>query len=224
MIPSLKFIRGFTLIELMVALSIMAVSTGLLLANYPSSIVKLTLLNSTHSTSLLIREAQIRGSAVDSASTTIGGYGIFINKVASPSKVILFSDNVDGVNLTNNSGFPVGDGLYNVAVSPDVVKDTLQFKDGYYFKKLCVASSTATGPQPKGFLCDTVNDIPITTMSISFNRPSQTAHIYINGDNSADFASACIQVYSPKSPEPGNIRAVQILHSGVITTKTTSCD
>jgi prepilin-type N-terminal cleavage/methylation domain-containing protein len=220
-----KSVRGFTLIELMVALTIMAVSTGLLLANYPNSIIKLTLLNNTHSSALLVREAQIRGSAIDSASTTVGGYGVFVDKTY-PSKAILFSDNVEGVDVTNNAGFHIGDGLYNDVVSPDVAKDTLQFKEGYYFKKLCVASSTAAeyllNPQP--FLCNTVNGTAINTMTISFNRPSQVAHIYINGNNSNDFTSACLQLYSPKSPEVGHVRALQILHSGVITTKVTSCD
>ena len=89
-------IKAFTLIEVMVAMFIMSVSTAMLLANYPDSTIRLTLLNNSHNFALLVREAQIRGSAVDSATTTIGGYGILVDKATS-SQAILFSDSVDNI-------------------------------------------------------------------------------------------------------------------------------
>jgi prepilin-type N-terminal cleavage/methylation domain-containing protein len=227
---SQKIIRGFTLIEVMVALFIMSVSTGLLLSNYPDSTVRLTLLNNNHTFALLLREAQLRGGAVDSASTAIGGYGVFIDKSVKPGQAKLFSDSADNINnivTTNSSGLAVGDGVYNTTLSPDdTVKDTLKFKDGFTFQKLCVASSTATEniPTPKPYLCDTINGVPILTLDISFMRPSQIAHIFVNGTSSNDFPSACIELYSPKSPIPGHVRSVQVLHAGVITTSSKACD
>ena len=225
-----KTVNGFTLIEVMVALFIMSVSTMLLLANYPDSTVRLTLLNNTHSFALLLREAQIRGSAVDSASTTIGGYGVFINKVATPNQAILFSDsadNISGIVTTNSAGLAIGDGVYNTVYSPDdTVKEILKFKDGYTFKKLCVATTTVTEyiSDPKPYLCDTIDGVQINTLAISFMRPSQVAHMYVNGITANDYTSACVELYSPKSPNLGHIRSVQILHSGVITTNAKTCD
>lgn len=228
-----KGISGFTLVELMVSLFIMSVSTSLLLANYPDSTIRLTLLNNTHTTSLLIREAQIRGSAIDSGGNDVGGYGVFFNSV-TPSKVILFNDNtkdLTGFSLgkKNTAGFDIGDGLYNTNVSLDDIKSTIQFKDGFTFKKLCVGSSTAPyAIAPYGYICNGNNlgidgISSINSLTISFVRPNQTAHIYINNSTENDFPSACIQLYSPKSPETGHIRSVEVYHSGMIATRVLPC-
>lgn len=215
----------------MVALTIMLVGTGLLLENYPNSTLRLTLLNNTHISALLIREAQIRGSAVDSSATvsnSVGGYGVFIN-LATSSQAILFGDSIKFLEsshpgLKNKFGFDIGDGLYDEAVSLDKVKSTLKFKEGFTFKKLCVASSTASEGITNGYLCSTVNTVPIRTLTISFNRPSQIAHMYINGNSANDFAGACIQLYSPKSPEVGHIRSIKVSHSGMVTTSMNPCN
>ena len=216
--------NGFTLVELMVALFIMSVSTGMLLANYPESTLRISLLNNTHSFALLLREAQIRGSAVDSVDNTIGGYGVVVT-LATPLKAILFSDSTNGLNLLNAAGLPVGDGIYDTVVSPDKIKNTLQFNDGFPFKKLCVASTTASyALAPYGFLCNNDNVPPITSLTVSYVRPSQEAHIYINGATSTDYGTACVQLYSPKSPADGNIRSVEIYHSGIISTTMKPCN
>ncbi len=217
-----KSVRGFTLIELMVSLTIVLTVTGLLLENYPESTIRLTLLNNTHAFALLVREAQVRGSAIDSGyNTTAGGYGVYIN-LATSSQALLYSDSVNGVNLVNSAGLSVGDGVYDESVSPDIIKNTLLFKKGFEFKKICVASSTAVTPY--GFLCNTSNSPPINNLNISFSRPSQNAHIYINNSTSTDFASACVQIYSIKSPNVGHVRSILIYHSGMVTTVMTPCD
>lgn len=220
-----KSMKGFTLVELMVALFIMMVSTGLLLANYPDSTVRIRLLNNTHKTALLIREAQIRGSAIDSDGSTIGGYGFFIN-LATPTQAIIFSDSINGVDYTNQAGFRVGDGLYDKSISTtDSIKNTMNLDVGFIFKKICVGSSTANiSVAPHGFLCN-INNIPnINTLTVSFTRPSQKAYIYINGDRNIEFSSACVQIYSPKTPNVGHVRSIQIYNSGMTTTNVLSCD
>lgn len=225
-----KITEGFTLIEVMVAMFIMSVSTMLLLSNYPDSTVRLTLLNYTQSLTLLAREAQIRGGSVDSGAVIIGGYGIHIDN-ATNSQAILFSDSVeDGLGNViglNPAGLSIGDGLFDRTVSPgDTLKSTLVLKPGFVIKKTCVASSTASEylSSPKPFLCSTVNGIPIRSLTVSFMRPSQAAHVHINGENVNDFDSACIELYSPKSPIPGHIRSVQVFHSGVIISTARVCD
>ncbi len=220
-----KSIRGFTLIELMVSLTIVLTVTGLLLQNYPESSIRLTLLNNTHAFALLVREAQVRGSAVDSGyNTSVGGYGVFIN-LATSSQAILFSDSTNGNSILNSAGLSVGDGVYDTANSPDIIKNTLSFNTGYEFKKICVASSTASiSSAPYGFLCNSTSTPPISTLTVSFSRPSQNAHIYINNSTTTDFASACVQIYSSKSPGDGHVRSILVYHSGMVTTVTTPCD
>lgn len=217
-----KYIQGFTLIELMVALFIMSIATVLLLANYPDSTLRINLLNSTHTLALQLREAQIRGSAVDSASGVAGGYGVFIS-LATPSQSAMFGDSIEGVTLKNNAGFPIGDGVYNTAVSPtDTIKGTFVLKERFSFGKLCVASTTYSDPNK--YFCNTSYVSPIQSLTIAFIRPSQTAHIYINGTTTVDFPKACIQLFSPKTPNAGHVRSVQVFHSGVITTTATACN
>lgn len=217
-----KSMRGFTLIELMVSLTIVLTVTGLLLENYPESTIRLTLLNNTHAFALLVREAQVRGSAIDSGfNTTAGGFGIYIN-LATSSQAILFADSTSGVNLVNSAGLSVGDGVFDQSASPDIIKNTLLLKQGFEYKKICIASSTAVTPY--GFLCNTSNSPPITSLNISFSRPSQNAHIYINNSTSTDFASACVQIYSTKTPSAGHVRSILIYHSGMVTTGMTPCD
>ena len=225
-----KKVRGFTLIEVMVAVFIMSVSTALLLANYPDSTIRLNLLNYTHNYALLIREAQVRGSSVDYSASTVGGYGVYINSATS-GQAILFSDGALDVNglvfKRNSAGLPIGDGVYDKVFSPsDYVKDTLKLNDGFSFKKLCVASSTASEntPTPKDFLCTKVNGVLTKSITISFARPSQAAHIYLNNDTSSDYTSACIELYSPKSPTPGHVRSVRVFRAGVVTTSQVACD
>lgn len=219
-----KGTRGFTLVELMVALFIMSVSTGLLLANYPESTLRINLLNNTHAYALMLREAQIRGSAVDSVNNTIGGYGVVVD-LATPLKATMFGDSVVGLSLLNSSGLSIGDGIYDTDSAPDTIKNTLNFKEGFPFKKLCVGSTTAPySIAPYGFVCNEDNVPPITQLTISYMRPSQEAHIYINNSTTTDFAVACIQLYSPKSPAAGNIRSVEVYHSGIISTRVTPCN
>ena len=222
---SKKGVPGFTLIELMVSLFIMAVATSLLLANYPDSTLRIRLLNNTHNLALFILEAQRRGSAIDTTDDTIGGYGVLMSLTTtantSPNKMALFSDSTGGVDIRNGAGIQIGDSVYDITQSPnDKIKSTLEFEDGFPIKKLCVVDVGA----PSGFLCNDNNVPVINTLTVSFSRPSQVAHIYINNSTSTDYMGACIQPYSPKTPASGHVRSVIVYHSGMVTTRMEPCD
>lgn len=223
-------LQGFTLIEMMVALFIMSVSTVLLLANYPDSTVRLGLLNDTHEVALLIREAQLRGSSIDSNEGKIAGYGIFLsNSVGYDTEATLFGDaSVPGSHDVN--GFPKGDSIYDDGVTDFIgLKDIMKLEKRSVFSKLCVASSTAF-PRPlsgKDYFCESINGyplIPFSDITISFVRPSPTPHIYINNDITTDYSGACIQIATPKTPQPGHVRSIKLYHSGMTTTDLDSCD
>jgi hypothetical protein len=208
-------------------IGIMMLMTGTLLWKYPESTMKITLSTSANKLTLLIREAQIRGSSVDSVNSTVGGYGIFIDSATS-SAVVLFKDIVDGTIITP-SGLGVGNGLYDQGVISEA-KSVTTLSPRYAFKKLCVTSPL----DPLRFVCDDAHVPQIKTLTVSFTRPSSRANIYINGATSTSFSSACIQVFSPKTPldghssvlvpAAGHIRSIQVYQSGMVTTSVTSCD
>jgi type II secretory pathway pseudopilin PulG len=210
-------VRGFTLVELMMSIGIMVLMTGTLLWKYPESTMKMNLATKTHQLSGLVREAQIRGSSVDSVNGSVGGYGIFID-LATSSQAVLFKDIIED-GLISLSGLGIGNGLYDMLPTNEA-KSVIKLLPKYSFKKICV-----TDPgDPTKFLCNDANNPEIKTLTISFTRPSTSADIYINGSSVSSFSSACIQLYSPKSPEVGHVRSVQIYHSGMVTTSVTSCD
>lgn len=209
---SWKKVRGFTLLELTICVAIMMLMTALLLYNYPESAVRITLINSVHSVALLVREAQVRGSAIDSVNSTLGGYGI---KVIIPadqnvvSQAILFGDTWTGA--YNSSGLPIGNGLYET--SPiDETKSTTSLPGRYTITKICVGQGPATCYTAAG-----------TSLIISFTRPSPLPNIYLNDSQVTNYSKACIELQSPRAPAVGHIRAVEVYNSGMIRTLTTGC-
>jgi prepilin-type N-terminal cleavage/methylation domain-containing protein len=215
-------VRGFTLIELLISVGIMVIMTISLLGSYPDSSVKAQLASYNNSLSILLHETQIRGSSIDSVNGSLGGYGLFFDRATS-SKVIFFGDKVDLL-IPMPQGIGIGNGLYDT--SPvDEAKSVTTLLDGFSYKKLCIGSSTASILKaPYGFLCNATSTPTINTLTISFIRPSQVAHIYINGTSTIDYPSACIQVYSRNSPAPGHIRSVKVYHSGMMIAGAKPCD
>jgi type II secretory pathway pseudopilin PulG len=122
-------VKGFTLVELIISLGIIMLLTAVLLADYPETATRLSLVNANQSTALLIREAQVRGSAIDSVNGTYGGYGSYIT-LDSPAQVILFGDTVD-VTASIGRDIPIGNSVYDL--SPVNETDTtLNFPRGYF--------------------------------------------------------------------------------------------
>lgn len=204
--------RGFTLIELMVTIAIMITMTTLLLYNYPESAIRITLINSIHSVALLVREAQVRGSAIDSVNSSLGGYGV---KIAIPansntlSTAILFGDTVSG--SLSPYGLPIGNGLFET-VPINETKSTLTLPVNYNITKICVGQGTST--------CSV---LPGSYVIISFMRPSPLPNIYFNGSQTINYSKACIEMQSPRAPSVGHIRSVEVYSSGMIRTALAGC-
>ncbi len=217
-----KSMKGFTLMELLISVVIMVMMTGILLGKYPEATMKITLANANNALSLLIHEAQQRGSSVDSSNTTLGGYGVFLNR-ATGTEAVLFGDKVDST-IPVVQGLPIGNGIYDMTPI-DERKSVKKVPPQYSYKKLCIASSTASLVlAPYGFLCNESHVPEITSLTVSFSRPNQTAHIYINSSTSTDYSSACIELYSPKTPQVGHIRSLKVYHSGMVTSARTPCN
>ncbi|MFM2357891.1 MAG: hypothetical protein RJA61_628 [Candidatus Parcubacteria bacterium] len=89
-----SFTTGFSLIELMVVIGIMAVIATISLFNYSSFNSELALTNLAYEVALTVREAQVFGSSVKvsgAGSSFDNAYGVFFNK-STPGSFISFVD------------------------------------------------------------------------------------------------------------------------------------
>lgn len=205
--------NGFTLIELLMSVSIMAIILGITFSGGPQSIMKLSLSDNAYQIELMLREAQLRGSAINSVEDLFGGVGILFDR-ASSTQVLKFRDTVDP---TIKRALGVGNGLFNASTTPEeeiLFKTTNNHKIG----KLCVATSTSP------LMCNDDPLLTVHTLTVSFVRPKPIAHIYVNGTTSVDYTFACIQIDSYKSPEPGYVKSISVYKSGMITKATATCN
>lgn len=207
--------KAFTLIELLVSMAVISILTGVLFAKYPDQSIRLNLINVTQDVALLIREAQIRGSAVDSKNKVYGGYGAYF-ALANPNRTVLFSDIAS---IASSNGINVGDSIFDTTPT-DETSSTVIFPRGYTIKKLCVLVSGA-------FTCNDTPTPPITSLTISFIRPNPEPRIYVNNDvsdTSAPYQGACIELWSIKGPQIGHVKTVRVLGIGFIQTSKTPCE
>jgi len=202
------------MVELMISIAIMMLMTGLLLFNYPESAIRMTLINSVQTTALLVREAQVRGSAIDSVNSSLGGYGVYIKIVDANtlSAVTLFGDSVSNYGVASFYGLPIGNGLYDITPI-DETNSVTSIPKNYKITKVCV------GQSPNITCSETVN----TSLTISFTRPSARPNIYLNGNNTTSYSKACIEFKSPIPYSVGHIRSVEVYNSGMIRTAIASC-
>lgn len=192
------------------------------LSGSPQAIMKLTLSNNAYEAELMLREAQLQGSAINSFEGAYGGVGIFFNRATS-SSVLKYRDRVDPLILRT---IGIGDGVYKEAPI-DEKESIFRLSKNNRVGKLCVAMGTS------GFSCNDENLPPINaiirTLDVSFTRPKQAAHIYINGATTTDYTSACIQFDSLESSNSGSVRSgyvrsVIVYRSGMIAKKAGTCN
>lgn len=209
-----KSVKGFTLVELMVSIAIMGMMTGFLLLNYPDSALRVSLVNSVQSIELLIKEAQIRGSAIDAGATaSLGGYGVYM-KIEDPtsgtqSTVVLFGDTIVGV---GPYGINIGDGLFKSS-SPDETSSILTLPSGFRITNICVR---------KNLVNQCVNNSG-ESLTISFTRPSANPNIYLNNNPLLIQDSACIEIQSRDPDLTGHTRSINVYHSGMISNAISAC-
>jgi hypothetical protein len=165
---------------------------------------------------LMLRQAQQEGSAVSSLTGNYGGAGVYFS-TSTPRTVFSFKDIID-TSIIRAIG--VGNGVYDsLPINEKNEVFTLNARD--YISKLCVASSS-TGP----FYCNAsvlVTMPPINALTISFTRPKQTAHIYIDTFSNVDYSYACIEFRTTSRLYLLSTKSLYVYKSGMITKKGGSC-
>jgi type II secretory pathway pseudopilin PulG len=209
------YVRAFTLVELMVSLSIIILLTTILLARYPETSVRLTLANVSHTVSLLVREAQVRGSAIDSVNSSLGGYGVYL-ALADSGRLILFGDTVDPT-VPKPYGITIGNGTFEQESPFDETKTITTLPNRFTVSKLCIGEGFP-------FTCNANATPAITALTISFTRPNPIPSLYVNNSTSTRQSAVCIELRSPQAPLSGHIRNVQVFSSGMIRNDIGKCD
>ena len=218
-----SFSRGFTLIEMLVVMTIMLLITGALLlrqSRFDSSTILRSL---AYGVALSVRQAQVYGTSVVGTSTTAvacgsgfysngncyaAGYGLYFS-AANPTGYVLFAD------LDNN-------GQYS---SNELVK-TFNFSKGYSISDMCAVEAVTgytdcwiAGTTP-GLLTSAA------TLSIMFKRPNPDACFATNAQTntcsvggSPFYSSAYVQIIA--ASDPTNTKRVTVTVPGEVSVCTT---
>lgn len=86
--------KGFTLLEIMVSISIFAVVSALIMADYPKFNKQTALTSLVNQIAISVREAQVNGISVRSYSSTVSGYSAY---------GLFFGTNISGGNTLASS-------------------------------------------------------------------------------------------------------------------------
>ncbi|MEK7179017.1 MAG: prepilin-type N-terminal cleavage/methylation domain-containing protein [Patescibacteria group bacterium] len=179
--------RGFSLTELLVTVSIFVIVAGVVLVNFPSFSSRIALENLAHEIALVVRQAQVFGVA----SREFGpGSGIFPTHgahfdISANTSFTLFAD-------TNENGLYGGSGE---------LIETLRIQRGNVISSLC-GYATASSP------CTSLD-----TLHITFTRPDPEARIIGSaGGSSSEYSYSTITVRSTG----GNTNMVTVWSNGQI--------
>ncbi len=210
--------RGFTLVELLVTISIFVLLTGIVLFSQSRFNSTIFLTNLAYDTALTLRQAQTFGINIKNFVTQSGNqfinnftpYGVHFD-LASPQSFILFSD-LDFSTVDNKI---ISDGLFdgnNSDNSPNLALCETDFgcvnryaiNRGNYIKDLCVANSL------NNWICG------VEKLDIVFVRPNPDAQITINNETDNTYQFARIDLTDLNNE---NVRKVIVQGNGLIYVK-----
>ena len=204
-----KFQKGFTLVELLVTISIFVVLTGIVLFNQSRFNSTILLTNLAYDTALTIRQAQTYGINIkefDTNGTAGAGhfvpYGVHFDKGAK--SFILFAD-IDSNGLYDGSK-DFCSPSYSVSIpgSNDGCVSRYNITRGNYIKDICKVE-TASSTCPSG--------TSQTSIDVTFVRPNPDAHIRL-GQSDTDFSGGVTVILG--SSDGANAKEINIQTNGLI--------
>ncbi len=179
--------RGFSLVELLVTISIFVAVTGVVLINFPSFSSHIALDNLAHEVALAVRQAQVFGSSSREFGT---GSGIFLSRGAHFDRTqnttfLLFAD-ADGNDLYSGES---------------ELEEMFTIGQRNYISGIC------------GFVTSASNCTVLDTVDITFMRPNPEPTILGSvGGSGAPYSYVTITV----SSSAGNTRNIAVWSNGQI--------
>lgn len=182
--------RGFSLIELMVAVGILTLINIMIFASYPEFSQRMALKRTSEEIALITRQAQAYALGIKksvSAGDNYFGFGVRFDK-SNPKSLILFTDS------DSNKTYDVGNGCGGANTE---CFQEFKINTGDYISELWICSD----------FCQTVN-----TLDVVYPRAASMAKI--NNDNALSHAKIMIQ--SPRGNADKNKKLIKIWISGQI--------
>jgi prepilin-type N-terminal cleavage/methylation domain-containing protein len=218
-----KVVSGFTLVEMLVVLGIMAVITGIALFGQIGFNRSILLTDTAYTVALSLREMQSLGlSSRKFAAVQNAGYGAYID-AANPSSYVLFADTVDAdagaipatctVGVAGTPEAKPGDCIYTLG--SDGIVQTYTFSRGFAVTNFCGKSGASR-------YCSTDTTTPLTELNIVFLR-SNTESIVVAKRNGAWMPLTSAEIYISSADALAS-RAICISRVGQISvTNSTTC-
>lgn len=157
---------GFTLVELLVTISMFVIITGVVLVNSNQFDNSVLLRNFTYDIALTIKQAQTYGVNVNENSMQKfdTGYGVYFNTEQSDTNFVLFND-LDESNDPSNIDSNTSNSVTLCGLNSECIKKYSMNK-GAHITDICVS------------VLDNSCNINVNNLSIIFKRPSLEAKIY----------------------------------------------
>lgn len=212
---------GFTLIELMVVLTIITVLSGIVLSSQSSFNKTLILSNTAYDIALTLRSVETYGLSSRGLGIAANvGYGIRFSS-GTPGSFILFSDVSPLPNASNCHGLPSGG-----ASAPDAKPGNCTY-DGSSEK---ISEYVLGNGITISDICAYVNGSPscveahgggVSSLDIVFVRPDPNPFMSVNGAYSSitPVTAACLTIKSAQ----GGFRYVSVAASGQIIANAAAC-
>lgn len=215
--------RGFTLIELMVVLAIIAIITAVAITSQSAFNKTLVLANTAYDVALTLRSAETYGLGSRAISgITNTGYGVDFNS-GTPASFTLFADTypsaASGGSLchpspSNGSTAPdaqPGDCAYEPG--QDVKVANYALGNGITINNFCAETASA-------WVCANASSGAITSLDVVFSRPNAAPFMSVDGTYAVPpVTAACLELTSPQ----GGARFVSVNATGEITANASSC-
>ncbi|MCX6720926.1 MAG: prepilin-type N-terminal cleavage/methylation domain-containing protein [Candidatus Staskawiczbacteria bacterium] len=220
-IQNLKFQKGITLIELIVVIFMIAVFSGIMIADFPKIQRQSALLRATYSMAQDFRKAEDMGTSgvqtlgADNCPVPVKGYGVYVD-TTQPTTYLIYAD-IAGVDGTSdkryNSGVLCSQSSYYQASSNCGIRITIPVP------KDCVVETISVNAENASLSLEKIIDVnadgsdgshSYDDVSVNFNPPNPTTTITASGDT----ALSAVKVFLKNTD--GSSRKVLINKSGLI--------
>lgn len=208
---------GFTLIEMLIVLTIIVIVTAIAIGGQSNFNRTLTLNNAAYSIALSLREAQTYGL---SSRTYTGirntGYGVNFT-MGAPTAYTLFADTCTPVASDAKPDVKPGNNRYDptplTGCTGTERVSSYALNNGFTVSKIC--SQTIGGT----WYCST-DGTPVTALDVVFARPEATATISaLRGTYMSGYTRACVSLQSPL----GDTRSVFVSETGQVSVSNNAC-